>query len=738
MDLGIFKKQQEAEHFWSLVIGKTWVEAGVWRVAADKTEIVTQGGASSWQGDNTETLITAADSTLSAAAATLDENIPEPTKVVFGLPPSWVEEGNIKKDRLELLKKLSKELELKPTGFVVIPESIVHFLKTKEGSLLNAVLVGLAEDSIDLSLVQQGKLLGTVEVAKSMSLGQDVAEGLARFSGVAQYPSRFLLYDHRAGNLDEARQNLINTDWKELNIPFLHTPKVEILPQDVGVCAVSLAGGTEVGQAKTVIYHDENEPAPEYEEEKPLEEPDEKELEEVPIEELGFMRNTDIAGKAPKKEVLKSEEVDEAAKEEAIVETELKTSSKKFPSLPKFSLPKRNWAFSPPSLPVGGGIKAFGILAFVLMALLLAGGLTYWYLPKAQVTIYVAPKTLEKTVEFRVDPGVSSVDNEKNIVPGRTVEISVSGEKTGQVSGMKVVGDRAKGRVVVYNSGGSTTLKRGTVLSGPSSLKFALDSDTPIASGSSSANPSRTQTLVTASNIGAEYNLAAGTEFSVGNFSKASLSAKNEEALSGGTSREVPAVSKEDADELGRSLERELAEQGLDSIKTTLSKEEVLVEESVSIQPTKKDFSHKPGEETSTLKLSMEAKASALIVPKDSITALVQNKIENDIPQGFSFRHDQMEVSYKRKLQETKDAKDKAKQETIFEAQVKANLLPQVNAEDVSRAIAGKYPSVAKEYLSKIPGYTRAEISFNFRFPGKLGTLPRIPKNITIEVTAER
>lgn len=737
MDLGIFKKQQEAEHFWSLVIGKTWVEAGVWRVAADKTEIVTQGGASSWQEDNTETLITAADSSLSAAAATLDENIPEPTKVVFGLPPSWVEEGSIKKDRLELLKKLSKELELKPTGFVIIPEAIVHFLKTKEGSLLNAILVGLAEDSIDLSLVQQGKLLGTVEVAKSMSLGQDVAEGLARFPGVSQYPSRFLLYDHRAGNLDEARQNLINTDWKELNISFLHTPKVEILPQDVGVCAVSLAGGTEVGQAKTVIYHDENEPAPEYKEE-PSEESDEKELEEVPIEELGFMKNTDIARKAPKKEVLKGEEVDETAKEEAIGEAGPETSSKKFPSLPKFSLPKRNWAFSPPSLPVGGGVKVFGMLAFVLIALLLAGGLAYWYLPKAQVIIYVAPKTLEKTVEFRVDPGVSSVDNEKNIVPGRTVEISVSGEKTGQVSGVKVVGDRAKGRVVIYNSGGSTTLKGGTVISGPSSLKFTLDSDTPIASGSSSANPSRTQASVTASNIGAEYNLAAGTEFSVGNFSKASLSAKNEEVLTGGTSREVPAVSKEDADELGKSLERELAEQGLESIKTTLSREEILIEESVSLQPTKKDFSQKPGEETSTLKLSMEAKASALIVPKDSLTALVQSKIKTDIPQGFSFRQDQMEVSYKRKPQETKDTKEKTKQEVFFEAQVKANLLPQVSPEEISAAIAGKYPSVAKEYLSKIPGYTRAEISFKFKFPGKLGTLPRIPKNITIEVTAER
>ena len=194
----IFKKPEgeKPENFWSLVISRAWVEAGIWRVVGEKTEVVARGEAASWQDPDSESLVTACDSTLSAATGSIEEEIEEPNRVVFGLPPSWVEDGQIKSERLELLKKISKELELTPSGFVVIPEAIVHFLKVKEGAPPNCILVGLSEDSLDVALVQTGRILGSVEVSRSMSPGADVAEGLARLPSVSQYPSRILLYDN--------------------------------------------------------------------------------------------------------------------------------------------------------------------------------------------------------------------------------------------------------------------------------------------------------------------------------------------------------------------------------------------------------------------------------------------------------------------------------------------------------------------------------------------------------------
>src|SRR3989344_2777182 len=251
----LFKKRDEEqrEHLWSLVIGKAWVESGVWRVSGDKVEVVAEGGVFSWQEGDQEALIQAADSSLSAAAANLTDDISEPSKVVFGLPISWTLEGKIKSEQLESLKKLSSDLELNPVGFVSLQEAVVHFVKSREGVPPNAIFIGLVDDSIDVSLVEGGKIVGNCEVARSMALGADVAEGLARLPSKMQYPSRVIVYNHRAGNLEDARQALIDTDWEGVGISFLHAPRVEVLDEDVGVVAVSLAGGAEVAGAVGVI-----------------------------------------------------------------------------------------------------------------------------------------------------------------------------------------------------------------------------------------------------------------------------------------------------------------------------------------------------------------------------------------------------------------------------------------------------------------------------------------------------
>lgn len=677
MELGNFFKKQASdlpEHYWSLVIGKSWVEAGIWRVIGDKTEVITEGAGSSWQEDDEQTLIQAADSTLSAAVGSFGEEAKEPNKVVFGLPPSWVEGGSIKKEKLELLKKLSQELELSPAGFVIIPEAIVYYLKTKEGAPSNIILVGVLEDQIDVSLVQNGKIQKTVEVSRSMSLGADLAEGLARFSDLKQYPSRIVLYNHKTADLEEARQNLLGTDWKEAGINFLHTPKVEILEENVAVPAVSLAGGSEVGQATTV-------------------ESAQEELKQVNLEELGFLKGKDIAQEEP--QITQPTEVVEE---------------------PRLSFPGFR-----------GNRSVLILVLVVFFFLFVAGSLAYWYLPRANVTVYVAPKRLEKEIGLTVDPQATVVNQEKSVLPGKFAQESVSGERTKQATGSKTVGDKAKGEATLYRVGPSLRVPTGTVLASSNSLKFTLDEEAIVATGSSAANPSQTKAAVTATDIGAQYNLASGTEFSVGNFSQYDLIAKNESALSGGSSREITAVSEEDRKGLEQELLAELKDQGIERLKNKLGENELLVDSTAEFVSNDKNFSHKVGEETSTLKLNLEGKVKALVVPKEELNLLLMTKLESEVSQGYLLRPEQIQVNFK----EEED-------EGVFKVHVVANLLPQVNPDQIARTVAGKYPDVAKNYLSTIPGFTRAQIDLSVRLPGKLRTMPRIAKNITVEVAAER
>ena len=205
MDLPIFKKQEEHENFWSLVLGKNLVDSAIWRVVEQKTEIIAHGGAFPYLEGDTTSLTEAADGSLSNAASQLPEGAHVPKKVVFGLSPNQLEDGEIKKEFIEILKVLSKELDLSPAGFVVIPEAITHLLKVQEGAPPNAILVGSSEEFLEITLVQNGKILGTTEVGRSMSTGQDLAEGLARLPKVGQYPTRVLVYNHKAADIQSTK-----------------------------------------------------------------------------------------------------------------------------------------------------------------------------------------------------------------------------------------------------------------------------------------------------------------------------------------------------------------------------------------------------------------------------------------------------------------------------------------------------------------------------------------------------
>ena len=79
-----------------------------------------------------------------------------------------------------------------------------------------------------------------------------------------------------------------------------------------------------------------------------------------------------------------------------------------------------------------------------------------------------------------------------------------------------------------------------------------------------------------------------------------------------------------------------------------------------------------------------------------------------------------------------KDGKDE------FDVNVSANLLPTVNTQEIAKKIVGKYPNLAEDYLKNIAGYVKAEFRVKPLFPGKLGTLPHLVKNINIEVSSER
>ena len=128
-------------------------------------------------------------------------------------------------------------------------------------------------------------------------------------------------------------------------------------------------------------------------------------------------------------------------------------------------------------------------------------------LPTATVSIYVAPRQFSQDSEIVISTdGTNDLAN--GIIAGNVLSSKASGEKNAKTTGSKQVGDKSKGSVNIRNgTANSINLSQGALVVSSGDLGFTLDSSACF--GGTIPQLTGTSTVsVTASSIGAEYNLA--------------------------------------------------------------------------------------------------------------------------------------------------------------------------------------------------------------------------------------
>ncbi len=740
------KKETEKEDFyWSLIIEPGIVQAGIWSIREKEASITTFSSPSVWETD--EELINACDTSLSAAMQSFDREDVDLANTVFGVVPSWVSGGNIKEQYLDKVKRVCTELKLKPVGFVVLSEAIAHYVKNQEGSPLNGVIVGVSKETLEFSVFRMGSLIGSAQIARSVSIVDDIVEGLSRFSATQPMPSRFILYDGKEGDLNDVSQDLMKANWEDYeNLKFLHTPKVEIVNSERKMSAVCLAGASEMGDINSVQiekgkgYQEDEEEATDLGEHDNVKESSE----DINMEDLGFTVEKD--NQTPDLDIPEAER--ESAPNVSVKPADATyTSSPQQQNIVQEAGVKKKllWnffsKFKKPKIPVSDTKKQFSTLsqfkkvfllgiAFFILAI---GGLTlfWWYYPRVQIMIYLNTRRLDEKVIVKVDPNLAEGSEPGDTIPGVVVKTKVSGDKVKSTTGTKTVGEQAKGEVTLYRVGSKISLTSKTVIKGPENLEFTIDEDVAVASGSASS-PGTTNVKVTAKSIGAQYNLAAGTSFTVSNFSTSDIEAKNPQAFSGGSSREVSAVSESDQKAIMTELQDELVKSAGEEIEGMVAEDKIYIEQSLETKTDIKEYSAKVGDEASSLKLTLSLNLTAVSVDESLIKSKSMEVLRDKVPQGYSLKEDQIETEFR--------FKTKNKDIFEFEVFVKAGLLPQIDTDKIANEIKGKYPILAEEYLNKeVPGFSRAELKFNKpRFPGKLGIIPKITDHIEISISADR
>lgn len=698
------KEVHEQEYFLALEIHESLIKTAVWEIVEKKPTIVSIGSFELW--DSEESLINGVDASLTSATKNL---LKKPKKVILGLPEPWLDGDKIHPTKTGLIKKVLAELGLKPIGLVTSVQAIIHHLKKKEGVPPSTILLEVYPDKVTVAVVKLGKVEAMEEVGRSGELNKDVQEGLARVN-LDQLPPRFILTN--GSSLEEEQQQLLSYPWQD-KLPFLHLPKVEVLPAEFSIEAIALAGGSEAASSLGMISEEKT---------------------QVPTKDtlntLGFQ----VEENAPQ-----SVNSISPSKEKPVVQEKPKIPKEEPSHEPSHSSPTEKTYFknlkgilsAQKTKLINGSKKPKLIVFSILLLVPIFVTIAYFTLASAQITITVKETSLSETVDIyfgeEANPeGISLPLNIQSLTASISESISTTGET--------LVGDKASGDIVIYNgTNESVTVKSGTQIESDN-LIYLLNTSTTVASQSANKIAGTIElgksdgVSVTAADIGTRYNLSKSTEFSVGSYSRAVVYAIAENGFTGGSSRTVKAVSKDDQQKL-----LEVASQKVISKIDSKVKEQDSSLSSLVIGElvySKKDFSREIGEEANVVNLDLTGEVKVLLYSDLEIIKQVSDRLISKTNSGMKLLVDQTKI-------EILPLQEKSTELNVYKTQATINslLVPIIDQDHYISQLKGKSINKLKNILETIPGYDSTKIIIRPKIPLLSHYIPLNKGRVSLSIT---
>ncbi len=659
--MAIFAMDLPDKFFISIILTEKSVQSALIKITPQGIEVVRKSGEFDYQDD--AACVVKTDECLQELGKE-SENVND---VIFGLEPSWVTGSELVDRKKPLLKKITDELSLSATGFVVITEAIVQALLETHAQA-SGILVNATLDTIGVSFIRQGKIVQTEHVGRSGDVIADVTEGLARIkekdAQAQPFPAKFFLFslDLVEEEVIAAEQSLIEHNWQGGKW-MLQQPVVEMLPAKGLVEAVAKQGGKAVALAQGLLppvkaesedfgfdeVNFQSQP-PQYDNLQPVNLNQESSAKSFGIP----VKNDDVERAVPDGFAATPPPTDATSKAPDMNHQAVPLKMASALKLPKFGpLPSFKSLFKMAQAGESKMAHHPFIAAGFLLGLLTLLGVGYFYLKstaKAIVTIELKSVSVAKEALVTLDPRASSVDTAQLILPAELVTKTAEGEETTPTTGIKLVGEKAKGKVTLFNkTTSSKTFSAGSALSS-GKYQFTLDSEVTIASASVTTNGGgetktygKAETTVTAGAIGSESNLAKDTELKIASFDPGTYSASALEAFSGGSSREVRVVAEVDRQTVLTQLKKKLVEQAEAGFKQDSGNGTYTVPTG-SLEVTQATYDAKVGEETEQLTLKVTAAVQGVKYKSEDLAPLAQAILGSQIPSGYALANREPEI----------------------------------------------------------------------------------------------
>ena len=705
----------------TILLSDSNLQAALWRSSGAEIEILNRSSIRSYSDQ--DQVVVEADKALQD----LGKESEEVSDVVFGLPHTWVDEQGVAPAKKPLLKTLTDDLSLKAVGFVVTSEAIAKHLIAKQPRL-SMLLIELSQHELYLSLIDQGQLISTKYVGRSAETISDMAEALARLNAhqeqAIKLPSKMMLVslDLNEEDLKDQQQLLLNHDWVNSH-GFMQPPTVETFDKEMILEAV-VKQETSIDNPQDVVPSmPETVSKPEIS--------SEPELKPAPAKELAIevdpaKTQASTYGIPVKLGVLNKKTPLQSLPENKVdLPHSSSTKSKKKPS--KIMLMIRHWFKEHRTFAIGGFVAGLLALAIITGVWLRTG-------VKAEVRLSLDTEMISKESTITLNSDSGSTDVEQLILAASTIDEQTTGKKTAESTGVKVVGDKATGKVTLYNkTDGEKVFETGTELIG-GDFVFTLNEEVRVASasttesgGGSQTNYGKEDAEVTAVDIGSDYNLSKDTELQVGSFDSGTYSAIVAEAFSGGSSREVRVISAGDQEQLLTDLREKLLEEAQTKIESDLAEGEYIAAAKIN-QVDEQSFDAEVGDEIGAVTLDLTVTVQAMVYKTEDLKPLAQKVLEADIPEGYTLANSEPQI-----LSAPDQEASNSGVVTLI-VNISSEAKPDLNFDELKQTMAGKKIELVTEQLMAQSEIKGVEIKLIPSLATRLyHRLPKDPAKIEIQ-----
>lgn len=696
-------------NFWLISIDNSAVTVSLSANRNNLFKVESIGTSVNWAYPQTDSFLAAIDESLASCAELI--GLPpeaEPNTAAFIVPASWINsDGRIQSEFKKNIEMLCSKLKFKPLGFISHDEAIVEQSTENDGLPVSFILLYLTPINFDLSLVYLGKIKQRIHQPLTEVITPQLLEAsLNNLKTDSTLPPQVIVMGQFEPQLIE---DFKNYPWigKKTIETFLHFP--DFIPQTPKE-TITAYNDIITRQFQPQNFVNPTQVVPENNiSETDSEDPIEVETSpiiEVEASDIGFEPVTIQSKTPPSYQVIPLE----TPPPQAASKPRFKFPRISLPTIPHLSLPSFRFALI---------IPAVSPLLIVF--------LVFFY--RLDLTLFFTPIDFSETINVIFDPTISQMTTANHIPVVEKkfdVNLSLSTDTTGQ----KVIGDKAKGQIIIYNKTDKIqNLPKGTALVSSNSLKFVLTSAVQIAASSSNLDlgiitMGQTKAIIEAADIGPEYNLSKDVKISFKDISTVSMESKIDTPFSGGTKNQVAVVATADKQGLENQINTAVTANIDQKMKTEVNGLSGLLTQTINITHNRNDYNREVSEQADQLTVQSSNTITAYVLETTQKKFIINNLI-NQKPEysATTFNPDKFTVEF---------TPDKTTDKTQGKLTLKGQLTPQPDLNSFRHQIIGKNASsLAKIIPSTFPRVYDYTLTSNLSFISRF-CLPLRWQNISI------